>query len=146
MEEPKKEDRRVRRTRKMLTQALMQLMQEKQIKEITNLSSTARKFEDAEKKSAALAAIKAAGEVYKTAGSVFSAGESAVINVLSADYRMNASLVVKCFIAGGSDAKAKRDAKAAFKNLPKEEEVKQEAAEVETTQESVESIFGLDLI
>ena len=35
MEEPKKEDRRVRRTRKMLTQALMQLMQEKQIKEIT---------------------------------------------------------------------------------------------------------------
>ena len=35
MEEPKKEDRRVRRTRKMLTQALTQLMQEKQIKEIT---------------------------------------------------------------------------------------------------------------
>ncbi len=35
MEEPKKEDRRVRRTKKMLTQALTQLMQEKQIKEIT---------------------------------------------------------------------------------------------------------------
>ena len=35
MEEPKKEDRRVRRTKKMLAQALMQLMQEKQIKEIT---------------------------------------------------------------------------------------------------------------
>lgn len=35
MEEPRKEDRRVRRTKKMLTQALTKLMQEKQIKEIT---------------------------------------------------------------------------------------------------------------
>ena len=35
MEEPRKEDRRVRRTKKMLTQALTRLMQEKQIKEIT---------------------------------------------------------------------------------------------------------------
>ena len=35
MEEPKKEDRRVRRTKKMLTQALTRLMQEKQIKEIS---------------------------------------------------------------------------------------------------------------
>jgi len=34
-EEPKKEDRRVRRTKKMLTQALTELLQQKQVKEIT---------------------------------------------------------------------------------------------------------------
>ncbi len=34
-EQPRKEDRRVRRTKKLLTQALTELMQQKQVKEIT---------------------------------------------------------------------------------------------------------------
>ncbi len=123
-----------------------------EIKVIAKLTSDARKYdkEQDDKKRAAYNAVKFTGDIYKIGGGVMTAANAAFTSVIAADYRLNAQLVNRCWLAGGSEASLKKEAKKAQKQAAEEYAAAgatvDESAEVETTQESVESIFGMDLI
>jgi hypothetical protein len=110
----------------------------KMIKSVSSLTTSAKDIENDAVRDKATRALKATGKLYNKAASVLSTANGIVMNVLSADYRMNSHIVLKCYAAADSDRKIERDAKKAEKEAKK-------AAET-TTQESVESIFGMDLI
>ncbi len=103
------------------------------IDKIKKLTVKAKDIKEDDVRKNAIAALNAEGRFYKSLASVMSSANSACMSVLSADYRMNATLVLKCYAAGESDKKAKEQAKEAKK-------------EEKSTNESVESIFGMDLI
>lgn len=122
---------------------------------VKKLTVDAKNIEDAEARKVALAAIKAVGAMYNTASSIASSANSIALGLLSADYRTNVQLVGKCFAAGGSEAKMKKEAKKAQDQAAKEyaaagktidESAQAEEVKETTVEESVESIFGMDLI
>lgn len=125
-----------------------------EMKKITKLTSEARKYDkDQEGKDrAAYYGVKFAGDIYKAGIKAMAAANSAVLSVINADYRLNAQLAMRCLAAGGTELAEKKAAKKAAKEEAKPAEVAAESAEievqenVEVTSESVESIFGLDLI
>ena len=137
------------------------------IDKVKSLTVGAKAIEDKEAQSVALSAIKAIGQMYNTASSIANSANSIALGILSTDYRTNVQLVMKCWAAGVTSIKAKAEAKKAQKDAAKEfakegrtidesaevevQEAQVEGAgeptkKVEPTQESVESIFGMDLI
>lgn len=101
------------------------------IEKVKKVTVSAKDIKDDTTREIAVKYLGAIGKIYKGYGGILSAANSECMNVLAADYRMNAQLLLKCYNAGGSDKKAKEEMK-------KEKE--------KSTNESVESIFGIDLI
>lgn len=79
---------------------------------------------DEEMKKKSIEYLNFKGELFKSASSIMSTANGTCLNVLAADYRMNSQIVLRCYAAGGSEKKLKES----------------------TEEESVESIFGIDLI
>ena len=106
----------------------------KAIENVKQLTVKAKDIKDDDKRKLALETLQLMGKSYNGASSIMAAANTTFLSVMSADLRMNSTILVKCHGAGTSDEQAKKDEK------------KKKEDEKKSTNESTESIFGVDII